>query len=302
MIKKLGTQILVLFLFLLIQRVYSEELKSSTQWRQEELSWLSKHPPSPEGSQRINYFIKGFQKRGKQSFIYAMEDWAKYLPLMKEIFQKSEIPEELVYLAMIESEFNPNASYKANSGMWQFTPATAKRYGLRINDWIDERKDIEKSTMAAARYLKELYNKFDCWCLALAGYNAGEEYIRKAIKRYQTRDFWKFKSDGYLKKSTLDIVPKSIAAALIAKHPERFGFDFPENHAYPFYEKMKVAPGTDLREIAQVAEIELRELKALNPELKRLCTPPDYANYELKVPLGKRRIIEGYLKDKENSI
>jgi membrane-bound lytic murein transglycosylase D len=211
---------------------------------------------------------------------------------MKEIFQKMEVPEELVYLALIESGFNPHARYRTTCGPWQFTNTTGKKYGLKINPWIDERKNPEKSTLAAAQYLKDLYQQFGCWYLALAGYNAGEDSIRRALKVYGTRDFWQFKEGGCLKKQTLNIVPKSIAAALIAKQPEKYGISIQNSQAPFSYEKVNIPQATDLRNIARIAEVDLRELKDLNPELKKLSTPPDYPEYELKVPVGKKEVLE----------
>lgn len=273
--------------------VNSEELNSSLVWNERDMSWLSKNYSLPlEGNRRIEYYIRDFQTKGKRSFTQSMGQGEKYLPLMKEIFQQKEVPEDLVYLAMIESGFNLHARYRTTCGPWQFTPGTARKYGLKINPWIDERKNPEKSTLAAAQYLKDLYQEFGCWCLALAGYNAGEESIRKALKRYGTRDFWEFKNDGYLKKYTLNIVPKSIAAALIAKEPEKYGFDLSLSSDYLPYEKVKIPQKTDLREIARIGEVDLKELKTLNPELEKLFTPPDYPEYELRVPYGKKVIVE----------
>jgi membrane-bound lytic murein transglycosylase D len=299
MLRRLVIQILLLCLFSLI--VNSQELDSSLVWNERDVSWLGENYSLPlEANRRIEYYIRDFQTKGKRTFTQSLGQGEKYLPLMKEIFQKMEVPEDLVYLAMIESGFNPHATYRTTCGPWQFTPGTAKRYGLKINPWIDERKNPEKSTLAAAQYLKDLYQEFGCWCLALAGYNAGEESIRKALKRYSTRDFWEFKKDGYLKKYTLNIVPKSLAAALIAKDPEKYGFTLNlSNDSLP-YEKVKVSQEIDLREIARIAEVDLRELKELNPELKKLSTPPDYPEYELKVPHGKKAVVEKNLETISN--
>jgi membrane-bound lytic murein transglycosylase D len=273
--------------------VSSQELDSSLVWNEKDLKWLGEgYTLSQEGNRKITYFIRDFQTKGKGSISRSLVQGEKYLPLMKEIFQKMEVPKDLVYLALIESGFNPHATYRTTCGPWQFTPATAKKYGLKINPWIDERKNPEKSTWAAAQYLRDLYQTFGCWYLALAGYNAGEGSIKKALKRYETRDFWGFKTDGYLKKNTLNIVPKSIAAALIAQDPKRYGIVLQSSGDSFSYEKVKVFQEIDLREIAHIAEVDLKELKELNPELKKLSTPPDYPEYELKVPTGKKEIVE----------
>jgi len=291
MLRKLFIQILLLFLFSFF--VNSEELDSSLVWSEKDISWLGENGSlSVDANRKIDYFIRHFQTKGKGCISRSLVQGEKYLPLMKEIFQKMEVPKDLVYLALIESGFNPHATYRTTCGPWQFTPATAKKYGLKINPWIDERKNPEKSTWAAAQYLRDLYQEFGCWYLALAGYNAGEGSIKKALKRYETRDFWGFKTDGYLKKNTLNIVPKSIAAALIAQDPKRYGIVLQSSGDSFSYEKVKVSQEIDLREIAHIAEVDLKELKELNPELKKLSTPPDYPEYELKVPTGKKEIVE----------
>jgi membrane-bound lytic murein transglycosylase D len=294
MLKKLSFQTLqVIALILFSFMVYSQELESSLVWNEKDISWLGENTSlSIEANRKVGYFIKNFQTKGKRSFTQSLVRGEKYLPLMREIFQKMEVPEELVYLALVESGFDHHANYRTTCGPWQFTSTTAREYGLKINSWIDERKNPEKSTLAAAQYLKDLYQQFGCWCLALAGYNAGEDSIRKALRIYGTRDFWQFKEGVFLKKQTLNIVPKSIAAALIAKQPGKYGISI-QNSQTPFsYEKIKISQATDLRAIARIAEVDLRELRDLNPELKKLSTPPDYPEYELKVPVGKKEILE----------
>ena len=176
-------------------------------------------------------------------------------------------------------------------GPWQFIYLTGKRYGLKVNWWVDERRDPEKSTIAAAKYLKDLYDMFECWYLAAAGYNAGEAKIARAMKRYQTEDFWELAKYPYLKKETRDYVPQMIAAALIAKDPEQYGFTSIEYQEPLRYEKVRV-PGVDRPGvIAKACEIPLEELKELNPELLRNCTPPDVPDYEIKIPFGKKELF-----------
>src|SRR5690606_13336536 len=136
------------------------------------------------------------------------------------------LPEDLIYLSMIESVFNPRAYSRARAvGPWQFIEGTGKRYGLRVNYWIDERKDIIKSTHAAAKYLKELYQIFGSWYLAAAAYNAGEGTVLNAIRRDRTRNFWQLaRQEKNFRSETQNYVPKMIAAALLAKSPEKYGF------------------------------------------------------------------------------
>jgi membrane-bound lytic murein transglycosylase D len=182
-------------------------------------------------------------------------------------------------------------------GLWQFMYRTGKRYGLKVDWWIDERRDPVKSTIAAARYLKHLYDRFECWYLAAAGYNAGEGKILRAIRRYKTEDFWELTKYPYLKRETKNFIPKMIAAALIAKNPEDYGFSDISYEDPIRFETVKVPDATDLRVIARASESSYKELKRLNPELKRWCTPPNYPDYELKLPYGKKEIfLENFSK------
>ena len=160
-----------------------------------------------------------------------------------------------------------------------------------MNWWVDERRDPEKSTLAAAKYLKDLHEKFSCWYLAAAGYNAGEQKIITAMKRYRTEDFWKLTKYRYLKRETKNYVPQMIAAALIAKDPERYGFTDVEYQEPLRYEKVKVPELTDLFLIAKACETSLEEIKDLNPELRRGVTPPNETEYEIKIPFGKKDLF-----------
>ncbi len=240
---------------------------------------------------KVEQFIQYFQTTAKNNFSNWLARSEKYIPFMKNLLRENGLPEDLVYLALIESGFNPYAYSRSKaSGPWQFIYLTGKRYGLKVNWWVDERRDPEKSTIAAAKYLKDLYDMFECWYLAAAGYNAGENKIASAMKRYQTEDFWELAKYRYLKQETRDYVPQMIAAALIAKEPEKYGFIGIEYQEPLKYEKAEVPSVTDLRLIAKACEITVEELKDLNPELLRWCTPPDRPNYEIKIPFGKKEL------------
>jgi membrane-bound lytic murein transglycosylase D len=212
--------------------------------------------------------------------------------MMKEIFRKNGLPEDIVYLAMIESGFNPKAYSRAHaSGPWQFIKGTGQRYGLKINRWLDERRDPEKSTIAAAKYLKNLYDMFGCWYLAAAAYNAGENKILQAIDIYNTRDFWEIARYPYLARETKDFVPQLIASVIIAKDPEKYGFD-DIDYKLPFtYNKVHVPDTTNLKVIARACKTDYDTIKMLNPELKKGCTPPNYPDYELRVPIGRKEVF-----------
>jgi len=243
-------------------------------------------------NEKVEQFIQYFQMTAKSNFSNWLARSEKYIPFMRNLLKENGLPEDLVYMALIESGFNPYAYSRSKaSGPWQFIYLTGKRYGLRSNWWIDERRDPEKSTIAAAKYLKDLYDMFECWYLAAAGYNAGEKKIATAMKRYRTEDFWELTKYGYLKRETKDYVPQMIAAALIAKDPEKYGFVGIEYQEPLCYEKVKVPEVTDLRLIAKACEVPLEEIKDLNPELSRGCTPPHYPDYEIKIPFGKKELF-----------
>jgi len=241
---------------------------------------------------KVEQFIQHFQTTGRRVFTSWLARSEKYIPFMKNLLKENGLPEDLVYMALIESGFNPYAYSRSKAaGPWQFIYLTGKRYGLNSNWWIDERRDPEKSTIAAAKYLKDLYDTFECWYLAAAGYNAGEGKIARAMKRYRTEDFWELTKYRYLKRETKDYVPQMIAAALIAKDPEKYGFLDIEYQEPLRYDKVKVPEVTDLRLIAQACEVTLDEIKGLNPELSRWCTPPNFPDYETKIPFGKKELF-----------
>ena len=243
---------------------------------------------------KVEYMVNFFQTSGRKAFAKWLSRSERYIPMMKEVLKKEGLPEDLVYVAMIESGFSPHAYSVASAvGPWQFISGTGKRYSLRIDPWIDERRDPLKSSVAAALYLKELYSLFNNdWYLATAGYNAGENKILRAINMYNTRDFWEISQGGYLKRETKDYVPKLLAAAIIAKEPARYGF---ADVAYlpPIeFDTVTIPTRTDLELVAKLGDIPVQTLKELNPELRRWCTPPDYPDYQLKIPKGKKTLFD----------
>jgi len=241
---------------------------------------------------RVVQFIQFFQTTIRDKFVTWLARSNKYIPFMKNLLKEHGLPEDLVYLSLIESGFDPYAYSRSKAvGLWQFIYVTGKRYGLKVNWWVDERRDPEKSTIAAAKYLKDLYGMFDCWYLAAAGYNAGEYKIINAMKRYRTEDFWKLTKYQYLKRETKDYIPQMIAAALITKDPERYGFTEVEYQEPLRYEKVKVPELTDLSSVAKACETSLEEIKDLNPELQRGVTPPNESDYEIKIPFGEKDLF-----------
>ncbi len=237
----------------------------------------------------VDSFIRYFQTSGRPYFEKWLARIGGYRELVQDILRREGLPEDLFYVALIESGLNPRARSRRRAvGMWQFIRATARRYGLRVNWWIDERMDPEKATEAAARYLRRLYERFGSWQLAIASYNAGEGTIARAMKRYKTRDFWQLaRHRRPLRRETRQYLPKYMAAVLIARNPEKYGF---KNLVYEdevIYEKVSIPEATDIKVIARAAGMSVREFKRLNPELIRWFTPPGYKDYEIKLPPEK---------------
>ncbi len=244
-------------------------------------------------NEKVEYFINYFQTKGRTTFSRWLTRSTRYIPMMKEILRKEGLPDELVYVAMIESGFQLNARSVASAvGPWQFMSATGKRYSLRINQWIDERKDPVKATMAAAMYLKDLYEMFNNdWYLAAAGYNAGENKIFRAIDKYATNDFWELSKGSYLKRETKEYVPKLLAAAIIAKDPAYYGFVDIGTLPVVEYDTVTVKSRTDLELAATLTGTTYQTIKQLNPALRHWCTPPDYPEYELNIPKGTKPLF-----------
>jgi len=233
----------------------------------------------------VEYYVTYFTTEKREVFSRWLKRSRLYIPLMKEVLRREGLPEDLVYLAMVESGFNPKAhSPKRACGPWQFIAETGKRYGLKVDYWRDERRDFEKSTIAAARYLKDLFDQFGCWFLAQAAYNAGERRLERAIRTHETQDFWELAKYSVLPAETRAFVPKIIAAAIIAKNPEAFGFEGSGYEEPMRFKKWTVRGGIPLKTIAQAAGIETSELRRLNPEILRGITPPAEESYVLRLP------------------
>jgi membrane-bound lytic murein transglycosylase D len=238
-------------------------------------------------NEHVRFFLDRFQTGYRRAITEGrLARSGRYLPMILDIFKEKGLPEELVFTAMIESGFNPVAVSRAGAkGLWQFMAPTARLYGLRVDRWLDERLDPEKSTVAAANYLRDLYAAFGSWDLAQAAYNAGEVRVQQAIQSTGTRDFWVLhRRSPHLLPETKNFVPAIQAATLIAREPEQYGFTVvPEEPVR--YDVVTVPKGTRLMRLAVLSGVALADLEQLNPELWQKQTPPD-APYELKVPLG----------------
>jgi len=265
-----------------------EDLESLRHWRGYAEMQRSIKPDSVEynipvvWNDRVKNCIIYFQTLARSNMELYLTRAGKYLPLMKDIFTAYGLPTDLCYLPIVESGFNTSAySYARAMGPWQFIASTGRNYGLDRTWWVDERRDFEHSTHGAAKYLKFLYERFDDWYLALAAYNGGEGRVDRTIRRQKTRDFWEMR----LRKQTENYVPLYLAALIIAKDPERFGF-YVEPEPPLEFDKAEVDKPIELKVVARRLGCEEDLLKELNPELLRGVTPPRVSSYTLRVPKG----------------
>jgi membrane-bound lytic murein transglycosylase D len=231
----------------------------------------------------LNYFLndaRGFMIR-------SLNRGQKYIPIMKAILKQKGLPEDLVYLALIESGYRTEAvSHASAVGPWQFIASTGRRYGLTIDEWVDERMDPIMSTYAAADYLIALYEMFNSWPLAIAAYNSGEGKIIKGMQKPEVDNYWDMaKADGFLANETKRYVPSFLAAAIIAKDPLAYGLEVVEAEV-DSWDEVVVPEPIELTMAAQLSGTNLERIKELNPHLKRMATPPSERDFVLRVPRG----------------
>lgn len=240
----------------------------------------------------IDYFVA----RERDRFGMWIARSGRYLGMIQRILRERGLPEELAYTAMIESGFSPRAVSRVGAkGMWQFMEATARRYGLVVNRWVDERLDPVKSTVAAAKYLGDLYRMFGHWFLAQAGYNAGEARVAQAIQRAKTSDFWALTQTRHLPDETKMFVPQILAATVITRAPERYGFDVTLEPPLT-YDEVTVRRPLDFETVAELAGISVEQVRELNPALLARITPP-FEEYALRLPAGVGTRFEAALRE-----
>ncbi len=234
----------------------------------------------------VDKWIQFYAKSDASRFQRHINRAAPFEKVVKNILKSKGLPTEIFYLGIVESGYRTDARSHAQAvGVWQFIKGTGKRYGLKMNSYVDERRDPYRSTEAAALYLKDLYNVFNSWELALAAYNAGEGRILRAVMAGKTRDFWELADRGYLPEETLNYVPKFIAAAVVGENLEKYGLSKnPASLSLPDLEIVEVPHSTRLSTIANSAGIPVEILANNNPQLLRGITPPFNNSYHLWVP------------------
>ena len=240
---------------------------------------------------QVRYFVERFTGSRREIVGLWVSRAGRYLGMIRDVMREQGLPQDLAWVAMVESGFNPVAVSRAGAkGLWQFMAGTARRYGLRVDSWIDERLDPEKSTLAAAAYLRDLHNQFGSWELAQAAYNAGELSVSRAIRLTGSTDFWALARTRHLKRETKDFVPQIHAATLIGREPERYGFEVGEDDESAAVEIVTVPARTELRRLAHASGVALATLRGLNTVLVRGVTPPN-TSWALRVPATGRDAI-----------
>ncbi len=240
---------------------------------------------------RVRSIIEMYQLRRHDWFQEALDRSGYYREMIEKIFAEEEMPQDLLYLAMVESAFKSRAISRAGAGgIWQFIRGTGRRYDLRQDFWVDDRFNAEKATRAAARHLKDLYEQFGDWYLVMAAYNSGSRRVERAIRRTGSRDFWVHAKRRVLPRETRSYVPLILAAIVIAKNPEEYGFEPPTTTPLA-YDVVRVEYPVDLATAAKSAGVSVDDMKFLNPELRRWVTPLDSKNYALRVPKGTTEVF-----------
>lgn len=239
----------------------------------------------------VDRFVQMFEERQSDRMALYLKRSGRYEGMIRAKLRERGLPEDLIYLSMVESGFNPNARSKASAvGLWQFMAPTGRLYGLRIDAYVDERRDPERSTDAALQYLSDLYRQLGSWSLAAAAYNSGGNRVARIMREVTGAekgvedDFWRIRSR--LPSETREYVPLIYAAAIIGKEPQRYGLDDVERLMPLRVEKVEVPGGTSLAAVARAVGVDTGEIEELNPQLIQSVTPPGKP-YPVRVPFGR---------------
>ena len=249
---------------------------------------------------RVQYYLDFFQGPARERFAIWLQRMPRFEPMIRAKLRENGVPEDMVYLALIESGYSNSAVSRARAtGMWQFMKGTGKLYGLRIDSWVDERRDPIRATDAAARHLADLRDRFGSMYLAAAAYNAGAGKVGRGLRRIGDDDeeddnpdatFFRLYDTRFLRRETKDYVPKLIAAALIAKQPEKYGFQKTVGVEPMRYDSIFVADATGLDVLARLADTSVATLRELNPQFIRLVTPPHQSSV-VRLPAGSGEMV-----------
>jgi membrane-bound lytic murein transglycosylase D len=255
--------------------------------------------PSDENAARVRRFIRQYAYEQRESMKHYLACAEPYLHMVKNVTREHGLPEDIAFLFMLESGANPEARSRANAlGMWQFMPATARSYGLRVDSWVDERLDPKKSTKAAMLYLKDLYGMFGCWQLALSAYNSGENKLNQVLCQEDADDYDEVCASPKLKRETREFFPRFQAIAHIAKNPEKFGFAAPNGTTEDSKnDQIPIESCYSLQTLAKAIGAPHTILAEMNPALLRGMTPPEGDAYLLQLPAGKRQLLAEKLSD-----
>ncbi len=246
---------------------------------------------------RVKYWIRYFQTGGRKWFKVWLERSPRYMPKMQSELRRAGLPQDLAFIAMIESGFSTSAHSHASAvGPWQFIETTGTRYGLHTSWWLDERRDVDKSTVAAVHYLKDLYRIFQSWYLVAASYNTGENRIKRMIQKYNTHDFWTLARQGAFSEETINYVPKLLAATLIAKAPALYGFRDIQPMTPLNYDYFEVPGGTDMAHMADFMGVTRDHLLELNPELLQGVVPPHIHSHRIRIPKGATSSVARFVR------
>jgi membrane-bound lytic murein transglycosylase D len=246
---------------------------------------------------KVKWWINYYQTTGRKWFRTWLERSHAYMPQMQKVLADKGMPQDLAYVAMIESGFSPQATSTAEAvGYWQFITPTANRYGLKTTWWLDERRDFTKSTSAASHYLGDLFRQFGSWYLTAAAYNMGEGRMQKLVNRYHTRNYWILSKRDDFPEETKQYIPKLLAAMLIAKAPKLYGFhdvNFQEPYRYDYF---TVPGGTDLINLARYIGVSSDHLARLNPELVKGFVPTFVHSHRIRIPKGLQPKVSQFVR------